>query len=520
MKENPFLRTPVSRRETLRLMGAAGVAGFLGLDRHLLFAPKAAPVVLAYENLLGNIVRPSLYSTAPVRFAKQVSEMTCVARPALTEGPFFVDEKLNRSDIRSDPSNNTIKPGVPLKIKINVNRSSNGNCTPLVGAYVDIWHCDALGGYSDVSGQGNPNNIGQKFLRGYQVTDGNGAVEFTTIYPGYYTGRTTHIHYKVRLYNGSTTTYEFTSQFGFEDTLTDQVYLSSPYNTKSARGTRNTNDNIFQSAGSAVVLSASSDGQGGYTTTMDIGLTGVPATTSTVTAVSGASFAQGGAVTADGVASLFGTGLASTSAAASTIPLPTTLGGTSVTVRDANGTTRNAPLFYVAPEQVNFQIPNGTSNGTATLSVLLGTTTVGQGTVTVEAVAPGLFTFNQNGSGLVAAVAQRVKSNGASTYEPIAQYNATTKLYEPVPIDLGEATEQVYLDVFGTGFRSRTSLSSVVCSIGGAAADVVYAGPQNEFVGVDQANLLIPRTLIGRGAVDVVFRADAQLANIVTVNIK
>src|SRR5205085_3183987 len=99
--------------------------------------------------------------------------------------------------------------------------------------------------YSDIAnGAGQANTSGQKYLRGYQVTDANGAVEFTTIYPGWYSGRTVHIHYKVRLFSGTTKTYEFTSQLCFDDTLTDTVFTQAPYNTKAARGTRNNNDGI------------------------------------------------------------------------------------------------------------------------------------------------------------------------------------------------------------------------------------------------------------------------------------
>ena len=512
----------LSRRDTLRLMGATGAASLLGLGSKSGLLPwlMNTPGAVGYEDLLSRIVRPVLYSASPLQVTKAITEMSCVARPALTEGPFFVDELLNRSDIRTDPSNNTTKAGTPLKIKFNIYRTSGSTCTPLVGAYVDIWHTDATGGYSDVNGQGNPNNLGQKFLRGYQVTDANGAVEFTTIYPGWYVGRTVHIHYKVRLFSGSTRTYDFTSQVMFDDTLTDQVFTQSPYSGRGTRNTRNSNDGIYQSGGSTLLLSLTADGSGGYTTSYDISLSGLPATTSAISTVSGASYAAGGAVAGEGIASLFGNGLASTTNAALTLPLPTLLDSTSVTVRDAAGTTRNAPLFYVSPTQLNAQIPSGTSAGAATLTALQGGTSVAQGTVTVESVAPGLFAANTNGAGIAAALIQRVKGDGTQSYESVATYDAAQKKFVAVPIDLGATTDQVYLILFGTGFRSRTSLSSVVCSLGGANTDVSFASAQGQYVGLDQANMLIPRTLLGRGDVDVVFRADAKLANTVTINIK
>ena len=126
---------------------------------------------------------------------------TCVlATPTVTEGPYWVDEKLFRSDIRSDPSTGTARAGVPLTLTVKVQNLTSSGCAPLTGAYVDIWHCDAKGIYSDEpsynpgGGTGTVVTTGQKFLRGYQITDENGQVQFTTIYPGWYNGRTIHIH--------------------------------------------------------------------------------------------------------------------------------------------------------------------------------------------------------------------------------------------------------------------------------------------------------------------------------------
>ena len=158
---------------------------------------------------------------------------TCIVRPAVTEGPYFVDEQLNRSDIRSDPGTGTIKPGALLALTFNVSKIAGGSCTALSGATVDVWHCDAAGLYSDESAN---NSVGQKFLRGYQVTDANGLAAFTTIYPGWYSGRDVHIHFKIRTTTSSGASYEFTSQLFFDDTLTDQVFTQAPYASR-ARGT-------------------------------------------------------------------------------------------------------------------------------------------------------------------------------------------------------------------------------------------------------------------------------------------
>lgn len=512
---------PFTRRESLRIMGAAGAASFLNVGDPLSFLPgwsKHASQSVK-QDFLQRIIKPSLFEAAPIPipFSKDIAEVACVGRPALTEGPFFVDEKLNRSDIRTDPSNNTTKAGTKLTIKFNIYRTTGSTCTPLSGAYVDIWHCDASGGYSDVSGQGNPNNLGQKFLRGYQISDANGAVEFTTIYPGWYSGRTVHMHYKVRLFAGTTKTYEFTSQVMFDDNLTDIVFQQSPYNTRGTRNTRNSNDNIYQSGGSTLLLNVTSDGTGGYTTSYDVSLSGLPASVSTVTAVSGASYAQGGAVAPDGIASLFGNGLAVTTAAASTIPLPKILGDTSVIVKDANNTTREAELFYVSPSQLNVLIPSGTSAGTATITALQSGTAVASGTVTVANVAPGLFSANADATGVVAGYIQRIKSDGSQSLESILTYDTTAKKYIASAIDFGAATDQLYLIIFGTGLRSRSSLGGVTCDLGGVGASLDYVGPQNFYAGLDQVNMLLPRTLAGKGEVNINLRVDGLIANLVTV---
>lgn len=522
----------LSRRDTLRLIGAAGatvVAGIggktgLGLwptsNGNVAAATGGATAASEIAGLphLPGIISPALLTPAP-RVTFDVSQLSCVTKPALTEGPFFVDEKLNRSDIRSDPSNGTVKAGVPLKLKFYVSRVSGSSCTPLVGAWVDIWHTDASGGYSDVSGQGNPNNLGQKFLRGYQVTDSNGSVEFTTIYPGWYSGRTVHIHYKIRLFAGSTKTYEFTSQLTFDDALTDQVFTQAPYNTRGARNTRNSNDGIAQEGGSAILLSLASDGAGGYTSTYSLGLSGVPASVASVSAVSAATFASG-TLAGEAIAALFGTGLAESTVSATTASLPTILGGVQVSVRDANGVTRNAPLFFVSPTQINFQIPAGTAAGSATITVSLNGSTVGQGTVAIATVAPGLFTANATGQGVPAAVLLRVKADGTQSYEAVSQFDSTLNRFVASPIDFGGSTDQLYLVAFGTGIRNRSSMSMVVSTIGGTDASVIFAGAQGTYDGLDQVNIALPRSLAGRGDVDVTLSVDGSNANPVSIKIK
>ncbi|MBW4664983.1 MAG: intradiol ring-cleavage dioxygenase [Chroococcus sp. CMT-3BRIN-NPC107] len=196
---------------------------------------------------------------------------TCIVSPQQTEGPYFVDEKLNRSDIRTDPTDGKVSEGAPLQLTLRVSGVGNDSCTPIAGAIVDIWHCDALGVYSDVTDR-SFDTVGKKFLRGYQVTDNNGTVRFTTIYPGWYQGRTVHIHFKVRTAEvSSRQSYEFTSQLYFDDAVSDRVYKQMPYTSKGKRNQTNEQDGIFQGGGDNLMLSVT-ENQQGVAATFNIGL--------------------------------------------------------------------------------------------------------------------------------------------------------------------------------------------------------------------------------------------------------
>lgn len=203
--------------------------------------------------------------------ATAVATPSCVVTPTETEGPYFVDERLNRSDITIDPTDGSARPGVPLALTITVARVGLGGCTALSGAQVDVWHCDAAGVYSDVAAN---NSVGKRFLRGYQVTDSNGIAKFTTIYPGWYGGRTVHIHFKVRTFTGGSKTFEFTSQLFFDDTVTDAVYKLTPYSSRGTRDTRNQNDMVYSSNNSsgAMLLAALTPTSAGYAAAFAVGL--------------------------------------------------------------------------------------------------------------------------------------------------------------------------------------------------------------------------------------------------------
>ena len=259
----------LSRREVLALFGAAGAVMLVGCAPGQ--SSSTQPTDVSTQALPSTPTQAlSSAPTATLSTASTVALHSCIVRPEQTEGPYFVDEKLNRSDIRSDPSDGSMKEGVPLQLTFNVSQVGGSGCTPLADATVDIWHCDALGVYSDVSDPGFDTS-GQKFLRGYQVTDTNGTVQFATIYPGWYQGRTVHIHFKIRNDATSDQSYEFTSQLFFDDALTDQVHTQAPYASKGQRTLRNDGDGIFQGGGDQLLLTLTEADQG-YAATFDIGL--------------------------------------------------------------------------------------------------------------------------------------------------------------------------------------------------------------------------------------------------------
>ncbi|CAA9559487.1 MAG: Putative dioxygenase [uncultured Truepera sp.] len=155
-----------------------------------------------------------------------------------------------------------VKAGVPLALTLRVFQIGE-SCTPLAGATVDVWHCDAQGDYSDVTDRTEGfDTVGQTWLRGYQVTDENGEVTFKTIYPGWYRGRAVHIHFKVRTSTSAGANYEFTSQLYFDDALSDRVFKQEPYVTGEAREILNANDMIFSDGGDQLLLALTESGAG------------------------------------------------------------------------------------------------------------------------------------------------------------------------------------------------------------------------------------------------------------------
>ncbi len=241
--------------------------------------------------------------------------------------------------------------------------------------------------------------------------------------------------------------------------------------------------------------------------------------TAAAASVSAASF-LGVELAAESIVAAFGDGLATGVQVADSLPLPTSLAGTSVKVKDSAGVERPAPLFFVAPAQVNYQVPPGTASGPALVTITSGDGKVSSGTTLISVLAPGLFSANADGQGVAAAVALRVKADGAQSFEPVSRFDAAQNKFVAAPIDPGPEGEQVFLLLFGTGLRGHAGLPTVNVKIGGVDAETLFLGPQGGFVGLDQGNIRIPRSLAGRGEVDVVVTVGGKAANRVSVSVK
>lgn len=234
-----------------------------------------------------------------------------------------------------------------------------------------------------------------------------------------------------------------------------------------------------------------------------------------LTTVSAANY-KGDTIAPEEIVAGFGLNLSTSIEVAATLPLPTTLAGSTVKVRDSNGVERLAPLFFVAPTQINYQVPALTATGRASVTVTgSGNSILAAGVINVTAIGPGMFTSDSSGNGAPAAYALRVKANGQQIVEQVASGS------NPIQIDLGPVGEQVFLILYGTGIRGRSDLINVVARYSPVSTSAVaYAGAQGGLIGLDQVNLLLPRTLIGRGNFDLLLEVDGQPTNAVKINIK
>jgi uncharacterized protein (TIGR03437 family) len=228
--------------------------------------------------------------------------------------------------------------------------------------------------------------------------------------------------------------------------------------------------------------------------------------------------APGTAVAPASLASLYGSNLAAADTKAQTQPLPTNLGGVTLTITDSTGAVRNAPLLFVSATQINFVLPDDTAAGAATF------TTTGPGgtqtfTGTVQSVAPTLFSMNGTGNGVAAATAIRTQAGNPQLQSPVTVFQCSGSNCTSVPIALGVDTP-IYVTLYGSGIRNRSSLANVSVTIHGVSVPVLYAGPAPGFAGLDQVNVALTLDLRGAGESGVVLTVDGQTSNVVTINVQ
>lgn len=223
----------------------------------------------------------------------------------------------------------------------------------------------------------------------------------------------------------------------------------------------------------------------------------------------------------ESIASAFAEGLATSTVMASSVPLPTTLGGVSLAITDNKGRQREAPLYFVSPNQLNFQVPAETAAGKARVEIRKQDGTSLTADILVDPVAPGLFSADATGTGVGLIAAVRVDARGTQSHQPAYQYDAAAKKVVPVPLSLGAESEQVYLVLYGTGIRYAQGQSSLTAQVGGTTVPVSFAGPQGEYAGLDQVNIgPLPRSLAGKGEAAVVVAAGRFKSNTVSVTIQ
>jgi uncharacterized protein (TIGR03437 family) len=231
----------------------------------------------------------------------------------------------------------------------------------------------------------------------------------------------------------------------------------------------------------------------------------------TLANTSGAGFGLG-PLAPGSIATAFGADLALQPAQATGAP-PVSLGGTEISVTDATGTTRAAQLSYVSPGQINYLIPAATAPGFATVSISTNGNVTATGQIEIAPAAPSVFTINPGN--LAAVTVLRVSQNGARTFESIFQTDQNGVI-AAIPIDLGAATDTVYVSLYGTGIRNVSSASAVSAILNWEfSAPVTYAGPQGTFEGVDQVNIQLPKALgfLAPGALVLQLTVDGQPSN-------
>ena len=245
----PYLRRTFSRRDAVRLLSIAGAASLAGCG--------------------GGGKVTATTATTTTTTTTTTSSTSCTKGSTTTEGPYWVDGD-TASPLRSNIEPDTITStdlqgtvGVPLSLTFAVYTYASSGCTPLENARVDVWHADEVGVYSEEATQNETkaSTLNENFLRGYQLSDSNGLVTFTTIYPGWYGGRTAHIHLRIRTYDTSANVLtNNTTQVFFDDTVNNEVYATANYARSKARDTTNAADSIYKAALQLTVTGSVTDG--------------------------------------------------------------------------------------------------------------------------------------------------------------------------------------------------------------------------------------------------------------------
>jgi uncharacterized protein (TIGR03437 family) len=244
-----------------------------------------------------------------------------------------------------------------------------------------------------------------------------------------------------------------------------------------------------------------------------------------VVTVSAASY-DTAAIAPGAIVAAFGTQLATHVESATTIPLPTSLAGTSIRVKDSAGIERFAPLFFVSPNQINYLVPAETAAGAAVLMAQSGDGTISSGALQVRAVAPSIFTANSDGQGAPAAYTVRVRTDGSQVQEDVFEFDVALNRRRPKAIALGPEGERVFLILFLSGISrapdpnsDNNRNESVHLLLGGAELTPDYAGAQGALVGLDQMNVEIPRSLLGRGQISLAASAPGATSNLAAIEI-
>jgi len=228
---------PIGRREALAAIGAAGAAVAFGCGS----SPTSPSTTTGSSTTTGGSTNAA-----------------CAVTPSETAGPYPSLADFFRSDVREG------KPGTQLSLTIKV-VNVNASCAPVANANVEIWHCDATGNYSEYGTQ-----VRETYLRGIQTTNSNGEVNFTTIYPGWYQGRATHIHVEVMINNNSVKV----TQMAFPESINNTVHIQGAYSTggRGANPTSNAADGIFADSLSSELVTPTGDVSGGYSATFQVGI--------------------------------------------------------------------------------------------------------------------------------------------------------------------------------------------------------------------------------------------------------